>query len=30
MTNLERKNAGLIYNPSDAEVMEIQRAALKK
>lgn len=30
MTNLERKNAGLIYNPADAEVMEIQRAALKK
>ena len=30
MTNLERKNSGLIYNPSDDSVMEIQRAALKK
>lgn len=29
MTNLERKNAGLIYNPSDKEIMDLQGSTLK-
>ena len=30
MTNLERKNAGLIYDPTGDDVMEIQRSYLRK
>ena len=30
MTNLERKNAGLIYDPGDEEIMKMQRGCLKK
>ncbi len=30
MTNLERKNAGLIYDPSDEEIATLQRSALQK
>ena len=30
MTNLERKNAGLIYDPSDEEIMSLQRGTLQK
>lgn len=30
MTNLERKNLGLIYNPMDEEIMNLQRDCLKK
>ena len=29
MTNLERKNAGLIYNPADKEIMDLQGSTLK-
>lgn len=30
MTNLERKNAGLIYDPSDDEIMSLQKKTLHK
>ena len=30
MTNLERKNAGLIYDPGDEEIMNLQKNCLKK
>lgn len=30
MTNLERKNAGLIYDPADEEIMALQRGTLRK
>lgn len=30
MTNMERKNAGLIYNPADEEIMTLQQSGLKK
>ena len=30
MTNLERKNAGLIYDPSDDEIMSLQKKTLQK
>ena len=30
MTNLELKNSGQIYDPSDKEIMEMQSGCLKK
>ena len=30
MTNLERKNLGLIYDPGDEEIMNLQKSCLKK